>query len=309
MEYIELTQFLSLSSDEVAGIVRDSGTKVCVFPFNGTRRWFLLEHGHEKYADPNDAYMGKTTQAYIRLYKMLFDHGVEKVIAPIFGKDILGRGVEYMSRIGPSMVWLANHPEFLSFYREYRIRIHFYGDYRSDLLKVPDGAYLIQQFDDATAKTASDSKRGLFYGIFANDATEEIARISTLRSRVDGTVPTRREIVEAYYGEYIEKADLFIGFERFSSYDYPMLNLGTESMYFTVAPSLYMTETLLRKILHDHIFLRSASEPDYATMSPESLNAMRYYYTKKRDEAFGIGVVRDGIWYEGSEIGDWTWDS
>ena len=35
---IPLERFLQLHTDEVAEIVRTSGTKVCVFPFNGTRR-------------------------------------------------------------------------------------------------------------------------------------------------------------------------------------------------------------------------------------------------------------------------------
>jgi tuberculosinol/isotuberculosinol synthase len=100
-----------------------------------------------------------------------------------------------------------------------------------------------------------------------------------------------------YYGEYLEKADLFIGFGKFKAFDYPMLNMGKESLYFTAAPSLFMTETLLREILYDHIYLRPLSEPDYSTMAKEDLETMKKFYKNNRTLAFGIGEMRGGIWY------------
>src|SRR5574341_2181152 len=43
---IELNSFLQLPVDEVEQRARASGPEVCVFPINGTRRWFMLEYGH-----------------------------------------------------------------------------------------------------------------------------------------------------------------------------------------------------------------------------------------------------------------------
>jgi len=43
---ITLDSFLNLPKPEIAKLVRESGNQVCVFPINGTRRWFALEHGH-----------------------------------------------------------------------------------------------------------------------------------------------------------------------------------------------------------------------------------------------------------------------
>jgi adenosine tuberculosinyltransferase len=40
--------FLQLSTQEVAALVKATGEKICVFPVNGTRRWFLLEHADQK---------------------------------------------------------------------------------------------------------------------------------------------------------------------------------------------------------------------------------------------------------------------
>ena len=40
---LSLNEFLGLPTEEVARLVHAAGSKVCVFPINGTRRWYLLE--------------------------------------------------------------------------------------------------------------------------------------------------------------------------------------------------------------------------------------------------------------------------
>jgi len=63
---IPFESFLQLPTDEVAALVRATGRKVCVFPVNGTRRWFMLEHS-EKIGD--DFF-----EAYRQLRAILYDH-------------------------------------------------------------------------------------------------------------------------------------------------------------------------------------------------------------------------------------------
>lgn len=225
---MSLDEFLHLSDVKLAEVVRSFGEQVCVFPFNGTRRWFLLEHAHKKFADPMDAYNDLTGKRYIEMYQMLFNHGIDTILAPVFGGDIMERGREYMEKIGSAMSRLAEHPDFTTFYKEYDVRVHFYGDYPK---KFQPGryAYLTDLFDEITRKTAQHKKHRLFYGVFASDATETIADLSVRHHQKYAKLPTRRELIEQYYGEYIEKASLFIGFEKFSVFDYPMLNTGERS--------------------------------------------------------------------------------
>ncbi len=293
---ISLEEFLQLPVEAAAQLIRESGTKVVVFPFNGTRRWFLLEHGRENHADPAQAYIELTSRRYIEMYQILFDHGLDTVIAPVFGGEILNRGVEYMQQIGYSMSLLAEHPYFLSFYEKNNVCVHFYGDYRKELDGTPY-SYIIDLFDNVTKQTSTNKKHHLFYGVFGTDATETIANMSVESHQKMGRTPTRRELVEMYYGEYIEKADIFIGFEKFSAFDYPLLNLGGESLYFSVAPSLYMSEKQLRSILYDHVYLRGIPEPDYFKMPVEDFEAMRHFYEINRESTFGIGDMHGGIWY------------
>jgi adenosine tuberculosinyltransferase len=296
LEHMERDEFLGLAVEEVANIVRASGTKVCVFPFNGTRRWFLLEHGAS-----DKSYVEATSEAYIRLYQMLFDHGIETVIAPIFGSEILKRGKEYMTQIGTNMTLVAEGANFTAFYRQYDVRVHFYGEYRREF-QGTEYAYIADRFDKSTAETAANKAHSLFYGVFANDATQSIADLAIQCYEDHHQAPSRRQLVEMYYGEYIEKADLFIGFGKFKAFDYPMLNLGKESLYFTAAPSLFTTETLLREILYDHIYLRPLTEPDYSTMAKGDLEAMQKFYQNNRALVFGVGEMRGGIWYSKTKI-------
>ena len=152
MEHMDRANFLNLSSEEVAGIVRAGGSKVCVFPFNGTRRWFLLEYGRAFDGDAAQNYVELTTQGYINTYKLVFNHGIDTIVAPVFGGEIMNRGEEYMREIGPGISLLATHPAFLEFYETYDIRVHFYGDYRKQLDETPY-AHLCDSFDEITETT------------------------------------------------------------------------------------------------------------------------------------------------------------
>jgi tuberculosinol/isotuberculosinol synthase len=296
MQHLERDKFLNLSTEEIARIVRADRTKTCVFPFNGTRRWFLLEYGREFNGDAAKSYVELTIQGYITVYKLVFDHGLDNIVAPVFGGEILNRGEEYMREIGAGMSLFATHPAFIEFYKEYDVRVHFYGDYRKQLNNTPY-AYICDAFDEITRQTAHHKGRALYYGVCADDATVTIAELAIRYYQDTGRHPSRRELIEQYYGEYIEKADIFIGYEKFNVFDYPMLGWGEESLYYTVAPSLYMNDNLLRNILYDYIYLRPVQDPDYFTMPEEDFEAMRHFYEVKREAAFGVGEMRGGIWY------------
>jgi tuberculosinol/isotuberculosinol synthase len=75
-----------------------------------------------------------------------------------------------------------------------------------------------------------------------------------------------------------------------------MLGWGNESLYFTVAPSLYLTTTALRKILYDHIYLRPLPDLDYSEVPEADLTTIRNNYLARRDKVFGIGHVQNGVW-------------
>lgn len=293
---ISLDEFLALPTEEVARLVRQAGPQVCVFPINGTRRWFVLEHGGQVRDDPIQAYMDIASQNHIELYRLFFDHGIDTLLTPFVGPDILARN-GYMARIGAKgFARLVQGKDFLNFYDEYGVRVRFYGDYRQALESTPY-AYLADLFDSIAETTKSNTHVRLFFGAFANDATESVAQLAVQYFQKHGRVPDRRALIEAYYGEYIEPVTLFIGFDRFSVFDYPLLASGHENLYFTIAPSPYLLETnLLRCILYDHIYTRNIREPEYERLNPQALAELRAFYRVNREKAFGLGELMHGIW-------------
>ncbi len=64
---ISFEKFLQLPTEEVAALVQAAGQKVCVFPVNGTRRWFMLEHADQIGADFFEAYMDISIKNHIEL--------------------------------------------------------------------------------------------------------------------------------------------------------------------------------------------------------------------------------------------------
>ena len=293
-----LEEFLNLPTEEVAKLVQVSGSKVIIFPINGTRRWFMLEYGDQEFDDPIAAYMDIAMNRHIELYKLFFDHGVDTLLTPVIGPEILATRDGYMQKIGAEgLSRLVTHPGFLSFYEEYGVRVRFYGEYRKHLANT-FYEQLSDLFDGITEKTARNNNFKLFFGAFADNlnATSVIAELTVQYFKEHGTIPERKKIVEMYYGEYVDKADIFIGFDRFAVFDYPLLNWGEEDLYFMVAPSCYLGEKQLRNILYDHLYTRRVPEVEYMSGSDDELNSTRNYYLENRELTLGVGYLLNGTW-------------
>lgn len=298
-----LEEFLSLPTDEVAKLVRASDPKVVVFPINGTRRWFMLEYGDQEFDDPITAYMDIAMKRHIELYKLFFDHGVDTLLTPVIGPEILATRDSYMQKIGAEgLARLVTHSEFLSFYEEYGVRVHFYGDYRKHLTNTPY-EQLSDLFDGIAEKTTRNNNYRLFFGAFADNlnATSVVAELAVQYYKEHGTIPEREKIVEMYYGEYVDKANIFIGFDRFAVFDYPLINWGEEDLYFMVAPSSYLDKKQLRDILYDHLYTRRVPEVEYMSGSEDELNSTRIYYLENRELTVGVGSLLNGTWVPKSD--------
>jgi len=301
MTIMDQETFLNLPTDEVANLVRATEAQVCVFPLNGTRRWFLLEHADKVQNTDTQTYVDKIVKGYIETYRLCFTYGLDTLLSPVFGGELFSRGDEYIKMTVDGISRVATDPGFLSFYQEHQVRVRFYGDYRKQFSGTPF-AYMIDLFDDVIKQTASNERYRLFYGVFGNDATETIAEISVNHFQKTGAIPSRRELVEQYYGEYVDPATLFIGFDKFSVFDYPLLGLGRENLYFTVAPSLYLNDVQLRTILYDHIYLRQVEEPSYSSMTKQDFIQMKNFYRVNREHTLGIGKIAGNIWYPIAQV-------
>ena len=298
---IPFERFLGLPAKEVAVLVRSTGRKVCVFPVNGTRRWFMLEHGDRIGNDFFEAYMEVSIKNHIELCAMFFDHGIDTILAPVFGHELMHRGDEYTKRVGiDGLVRTATDKNYLEFFSNYNVKVRFYGDYRDVLTGTPY-EYALKCMYEVTEATKHNSGFHLFFGVFADEVTATIARLSVEHYLSQGAVPDKQALVQKYYGEDLPPVSFFIGFDKFSVFDMPLLSTGAEDLYFSLSPSPYMTERQLRAILYDHIYVRRMPEPDYTQLTDDELSWLRNYYRGNKDYAFGVGKLRVNLWF--SEIG------
>jgi len=293
---IPFEHFLELPVEDIAARVRATGHKVCVFPVNGTRRWFMLEHSDKIGNDFFEAYMEVSIRNHVGLCKMLFDHGIETILAPVFGRELMRRGDEYTKRVGiDGLVRTATDPIYREFFDAYNVKVRFYGDYR-DVLSGTDYEYGLKSIYELTEVTKQHTRFQLFFGVFADEATETIARLSVEHYLAHGSVPDQETLIRKYYGEDLPPVSLFIGFDKFSVFDMPLLASGEEDLYFSASPSPYMTERQLRAILYDHIYVRRMAEPDYTKLTEEELGWLREYYRTNKDYAFGVGKLKFNLW-------------
>ena len=293
---IPLEQFLQLPTDEVAALVRETGQKVCVFPVNGTRRWFMLEHAEKIGDDFLKAYMDESIKNHVHLCAMMFDHGIDTILAPVFGRDLMRRGDEYTKRVGmDGLVRTATEKSYLDFFSQYNVKVRFYGDYR-DVLTGTQYEYALKSMYEVTEATKYNSNVRLFFGVFADESVETAARLSIEHYLAQGAVPDKQALIRKYYGEDLPPVSMFIGFDKFSTFDMPLLTTGEEDLYFSVSPSPYMTQRQLRMILYDHMYLRRVPEPDYTKLSAQELDWLRNFYRDNKDNVFGVGRLKFDLW-------------
>src|ERR1043165_441010 len=206
------------------------------------------------------------------------------------------RGDKYTQRVGiDGLVRTATDQTYRDFFEQYKVRVRFYGDYRDVLTDTPY-EHALQSIYEVTEATKHNGNVRLFFGVFADEITETIARLSVEHYVAQGSIPDKQTLIRKYYGEDMLPVSLFIGFDKFSVFDMPLLTTGAEDLYFSLSPSPYMTQRQLRAILYDHIFIRPMPEPDYTKFSNEELDWLRDYYRKNKDYAFGVGKLRFNLW-------------
>jgi hypothetical protein len=206
-----------------------------------------------------------------------------------------------MKLFAEGLARMAAHEQFLDFYDRYRVRVRFYGDHRRFFAGTAYD-YLPDLFDSATERTRKHEAHRLFIGVCAHDAASSIAELSIRHHRQTGQIPDRRALISLYYGEPVQTAGLFIGFDQFVVFDMPLLATGDTDLYFTVCPSPYLTASQLRAILYDHLFSRQRREPAYGAMADDGWRYMESFYQANQGNTLGIGKQRGGIWYPSGSV-------
>ena len=286
-----LDEFLQLPTSQVAEVIR--GLTVG-FPIDGTRRWFLL---HYPQVWNVEEYKDLTGKRYVQEFAMLFDHGVETLLVPAFGGELMSRGEEYVREMMDGMTYLAQHPTFAGFYRDYNVRVRFYGDWRRQVEGLPGAAELTAALENCAATRHTGSRR-LFYGLWADDILANIVD-DLARRRQEPVEFTRDAIVTRYYGEHVKPTDIYIGFGRPTVFDVPMLVTSQTDLYYTVVPSLDVDARLFRMMVWDH-FVGRWTQQEWDGLSERDFKALKAFYEVHHDTVLGLGEIDPptGIWHQ-----------
>jgi hypothetical protein len=210
---------------------------------------------------------------------------------------LLERGEEYLDIIEPGLMWFTHNQAMLDFYDAYDVRVRVYGDTQRWFGHTPY-AHVLETFDEIARRTAAHRRHRLFFGVCAHDPAETIAEIAVRFHREHDRLPDKRQIVEAYYGEYVAPLSFFIGFDRPTVFDMPLVATGSEDLYFMVSPSLYLDAYTLRTILYDHVYTRRVNE-DYTQLTSYDWQVLAEFYRHNRQHVLGVGrQLADGrFWY------------
>ena len=285
---MDFDDFLDLPTEKIAALVQERGPRVCVVPLNGTRRWFLLEQNAPMDEHDAETFVTRVGEQVRRLGRLFFDHGVSTLLMPVFGTELATRGAAYRHMAEMGLLMLTD-AAFHAFYAGSDARVRFYGNFRSYYNDAPD---LLNAFSRTETATHHHKTHRLFYGVCAESATQ----IITHYAAEQGRALTQEEAIEVVYGERVPAADLFVGFDRPTAFDMPLVDDGNVALYFTVAPSPYLEARGLRAILYDWIFIRPG-DGDYERLDDAEWQHLRSFYHANRHSVMGLGVRRQGIWY------------
>ena len=290
----ELSEWLRWSAEEVARWVSVRPQPVVMgWPYNGTRRWYLLHRRR----NPNAGnYLSTIIRRQAEQHRMVFDHGVSVLLVPSFGVETLKRGPAYTRYALGGLLQLSSDEVYQEMFAA-GVQVRFYGDYR-EVLDAPHYRPILEACASLVKATASGDGPLLLIGLFADCPYSTITRLGVEFAARWERLPDRRELIEAYYEVTVPDLSLYVGFEQPQMFDVPLLATGLEHLYVTLNPSPSLTIRQLREILYDHLVTRQAPPVDYEALTSEAEAELAGYNERCAGMTLGIGRVdkRTGLW-------------
>lgn len=290
----QLDEWLDWPRERVASWVSAQTRPVVIgWPFNGTRRWYVLR---QRDNPAGRDYVATIIRHQAEQHRLVFAHGVRAIVAPHFGSELLQRGRAYTRTVLGGLLRLGDDPVNQEMFAS-GLRIRFYGDYE-EVMDTPTYRPMLEACASLSAATASGDGPLLLIGLFADAPYPRLARLGFEFARKHGRPPNREELIEAYYGLAVPDLSLYLGFSQPALFDVPLIATGNVDLYATLTPSADLTERQLREILYDHLVTRRVPEDDYEALPDEALAALAEYNERYRGVTLGVGRVDPltGVW-------------
>ncbi|BBX72709.1 hypothetical protein H7H78_08745 [Mycobacterium shinjukuense] len=249
-----LEDWLDLGKDEICRISGERVVTVVLY-LNATRRWFQSQRQDWR------LYWSIAGAAHREVSQLCYSYGINTLIQPFIGYDLLSRGQDYFDTTMKYLESLADE-DYFSWFVKNQIRVYFYGNWRGAMQErgyVATAARLSEVMEE----TQGFSTHRLFIGLFADEGMDRIARLSQ-------GVDDGQQLLRLYYGADMGAVDLIIGSGQPAIWDIPMLDINKANLYFLQAPTFCLTDEGLRKILYDHLFERRNDDEIQEILDPRS---------------------------------------
>jgi hypothetical protein len=263
-----LSEWLQLDDQVIAPIVSQKISTTVIY-LNGTRRWFLSQS--KNWAD----YVKLTGVAHRQLCQLFYNHGIQTLIQPLMGYDLLERGPDYLKMAVEQGLAELITPDYLNWYRQAQIRVTFYGNWLSTLNDL--GFSEIVASLKLIAETSRYGKHKLLFGAFADEGLDNIVNMAK-------DVNHGEELLSRYYGQPVGPVDLIIGSGQPAIWDLPLLDINKASLYFFQAPTFCLRQDTLRQILYDHLYQRINDDKLYDNLTTREWQRARVLGVGRRTE-------------------------
>ncbi|MCL4297588.1 MAG: hypothetical protein KJ077_17745 [Anaerolineae bacterium] len=246
-----LSEWLQLDNQVIAPIVSQKISTTVIY-LNGTRRWFLSQS--KNWAD----YVKLTGAAHRQLCQLFYNHGIQTLIQPLMGYDLLDRGPDYLRMAVEQGLAELITPAYLNWYRQAQIRVTFYGNWLDTLNEL--GFNEIVNSLKLIAETSRYNKHKLLFGAFADEGLDNIVKMAKDANHGE-------ELLSRYYGQPVGPVDLILGSGQPAIWDLPLLNINKASLYFFQAPTFCLSQEILRQVLYDHLYQRINDDELYDNLT------------------------------------------
>jgi hypothetical protein len=267
-----LTEWLQLDDQVVANIVAQRASTAVIY-LNGTRRWFLSQNKNW------DDYAKTTGLAQQQLSQLFYDHGIQTLIQPLMGYDLLERGHKYLQLAVEQGLAELISKDYRDWYHRTGIRVTFYGNWSATLSSM-GFSHVVNLLDELVAETSHYTQHKLLLGLFADEGLDNVVALAK-------TVSQGSELLNRYYGQPVGAVDLIVGSGQSAIWDLPLLDINKASLYFFQAPTFCLDKEALRHILYDHFYQRINDDELYDNLTVQEW---------KRARILGIGQRTEKGW-------------
>lgn len=273
-----LAEFLA----EPLEVVRKVAPATMILGTGGTRRRAVLLG----LSSQGDDYVQWTQQQMMACYELIFQHGVQHLIATMLVSSHNEETTPgYREKIVEWTKWATLGAEALAVYARFGWRIRLIGGESWAELAPVD-----QQLAEATAHNSGPT---LWYSV-ASKPEKSWARM--LEMAIREKITDRAELVAALYGEKIPPATLYLGSGKPQVEDsqIPPLLVGKLECYWRQHLGYDLDAETLRTILYDYAYIRPTWQAD-KTGRAEQVAAHAHAWQKP--PVIGIGQRLGPFWY------------